>query len=454
METDVTQTDPMNLYDRLMGAALPAIVGLTPFVIYGLERPDIGQARFFQAATLLLTISLGLAWLVGWRPFPGRVTFAAALIILNITSVAVSFSNSRDVLFSLKKYLLPLCGYLFFMSLALHPRRRLVLERIGLVLLPLGGLLALYGTLQYFEIDFYPWLPEVQKNKVIATIGHPNFLASVLGPITFFALGMIFVRRNVRWVLGGGLLIFLILGCMLLARTRGVWLGMVVGLALMFCLLIRYGLKHRVGLRLVRGLIVGATLLIISLSVALFVVLPRLGEVINFRDRIASTYEIKSRFFYWRAAVELAMEKRYTGQGYAMFQPIFWDYTLRQQQSETGPFYYDFMTAISGRNPHHVHNEYLEVFSEQGIPGLALQMALLLFFLYFGYFAIMRQPDPKRALRCIPVYSAYVMILIDAVFSFPWRLPVSLIIFMVVLAWLYDEIYPQPRDQQAGPRAA
>ena len=193
--------------------------------------------------------------------------------------------------------------------------------------------------------------------------------------------------------------------------------------------------------------------MVIALSTALFVVLPAFHAGIDLKERIISDKEIKSRIFYWRAALDLSLQHRVLGMGYAMFDPHFWDYALEQQNTESGPFYYDVLPAISGRTPGHVHNEYLEVLAEQGFAGFIPLSALLIFFLLFGYFGIMARDDPRSAMQSVAIYASFVTILIDAMFAFPWRLPVSLIVFMIVMAWLYETIYPSdgPDSVMPGP---
>jgi O-antigen ligase len=153
---------------------------------------------------------------------------------------------------------------------------------------------------------------------------------------------------------------------------------------------------------------------------------------------------------YWRAATDMAFEKPLFGQGYAMFDPHFWDYMLDQQKQPLAPFYHDMMRSISGVSPEHVHNDYLEILAEQGFAGLVALAAFLLFFLCFGYWALLGQRDTLRAMQGITIFGAFITILVDAFFGFPWHLPVSLIVFMVVLGWLYELIYPQDGAPSGG----
>ena len=247
-----------NLYERIIAWLLPAIVALTPLVvIYALPKPNTGQAYFFMICVLAATLSLGLAWIMGWRPFPERITIPAVLIALIGLTFLGSLSASQNVLGSLKAAMLPLCGFLFFGLIALSPRRRLILERIRLVLILVATLLAVYGILQHFGFEFLRYSSQVEKNKVIATIGHPNYLASALGPILFIVLSSIFAQKKLHGKLLGGLAIFLILFCITLARTRGVWLGLFLGLLFFFVIGTRYCIRQKAGLRWISAVFLG-----------------------------------------------------------------------------------------------------------------------------------------------------------------------------------------------------
>jgi O-antigen ligase len=132
-----------------------------------------------------------------------------------------------------------------------------------------------------------------------------------------------------------------------------------------------------------------------------------------------------------------------------MFDPHFWTYTLQHQKTPMGTYYYDILPAVSGTNPGHVHNEYLEVYCEQGLVGLVALVALMGFFLFYGYLRLMRESDPSRAFYLLALMGALALTLVDAAFGFPWRLPVSIIVVSIVLAMLYDRIYESSEEKTA-----
>ena len=431
-------------YDRLMNWVLPAIVALTPLIIvYALVVPNVGQSYFFKLTVLASMAGLGLAWAAGWRPLPRRLTACAWLFLLNGAVLAVSIALSPQWLFSLKQAMLLVCGGLFYALLVLSPDRSRLLARIHIMLAIMAVALSIYGILQHFGIEFLPYSGEIKKNKVIATIGHPNHLASVLGPCVFIIMSLALGWRGFGRKVAGLAAILVVLVCIALARTRSVWLGLAVGLLGMLVIGLRYGLARRGGLRTVGGVALGSVAVAAALVGAIQFVLPAMKAGIDLRERIASEQEIKSRLYYWKTAIDLGKEGGLFGQGYAMFDAMFWDQTLRHMQSPEGVYYYDILPTITGSSPEHVHNEYLEIFCEEGLAGITAFVALLFFFLLFGYRAIVVNPQPRRALRDLSLYCGLLVMLVDAILSFPWRLPVSMMIMAVLLATVHGMIYPQ-----------
>jgi O-antigen ligase len=441
-------------YDRAVGWLLPLTAGMTPLIVFFPLRPPEQQAYFLILATLLLSASLGVAWMLEMRPLPGRPTAPILLAIGLGLSAAVSIAVTGQYVFSLKRAMLPLCGFLFLGHLTHHPRRRVVLERATLTLAAISVLLAVYGILQFLGVEFLNYSEHMEKNTVIATIGHPNFLGSVLGPMSFILVGLALTWKR-RWARLTALTgIFLLFLCIALARTRAVWLGVACGFLVLLLMTLRYSLRHRLGLRLVATLAGGLAVVGAALVLSLAVVVPAFHRGIDFSERLLSNYEIRSRLYYWNAAIDLERSKPIFGIGFGMFDPSFWPYALDQQRSGKGAFYYDVLPAIAGKTAEHVHNEYLEVFAEQGWVGLTLLVAFLLFFLYFGWLAVMRCADLRQALRMLCYYAALVMTLLDALFGFPWRLPVSLLVFLLIVGSLYELIYPQPAAEPEPPRFA
>lgn len=433
--------DQPGRFDRIMSWALPAIAAATPLVIvYSLQRPNVGQAYFFILATFMAAAAQGGAWAFDFSPMPRRLRAPLFLFALGAVAVLASLPASRSQIFSLKQLLLPAAGVLFYMLVTASPLRRAILPRVSLAMMAVGGLLAIYGIGQHFGLEILNYSDVVRKNAVIATIGHPNYLSSVLGPIVFLTVSMYFSTRRKAWGIPALGLVLLCLCCIILARTRSIWLGLAVATLFMFAGGALYSRRNRAARPIVGKL--GLGILVSLIGLVLFGGIVTLsGNPIGLKERLGSQKEISSRFFYWNAAIDLGRERPVFGRGYAMFDPEFWPYVLRQQKTDMGKYYRDMFPAVSGTNPGHAHNEYIEAFFETGVFGLTALVALLGFFLCYGWLAMMREPDERAAFQRLAVLCALVLMCVDASLAFPWRLPVSLIMLMLTLAWIHEFIH-------------
>lgn len=436
-------TDKPSIFDRIMSWIVPAIAAATPLiVIRTLKTPDVGQSYFFVIAVCAAVATQGVAWVMGWSEFPRRWRLPFWLIALNGVTILISLAYSQNAWFSLRQLRLPLAGVLFLLLIAVSPLRRKLLTRATAGMIVVGALLAMFGIAQYFGIQIpgVVYSEQVHKNVVNATIGHPNHLSSVLGPMVFLTVSMYYAwRKNLLAVPAIGL-VLLSLCCIILARTRSIWLGMMIATAAMAIGGICYILRNRSARPLLAQAGIGALIALGGL-VVFGVLVGMTGRGIDFRERLGSKKEISSRFFYWNAAIDLGGERPLFGNGYAMFDPKFWTYALEHQKTDMSKYYSDVMPAISGTNPGHAHNEYLEVFCEQGFFGLTALLALMGFFLYYGWLRMIREPDAHAAFQQLAVLCALVLTMVDASLSFPWRLPVSMIVLVLILGWMIEFIY-------------
>ncbi len=447
-------SDRVSPFDRIMSWIIPVVAAATPLVVIrSLKTPDVGQAYFFIAVVCAAAAAQGAAWALGWSPFPRRWRLPFWLVALNAVSVLASLPQSQNAWFSLRQLRLPLAGALFLMLIAVAPARRRALTRATAALILVGAVLAVFGIAQYFgvQIPGVVYTEQIHKNVVNATIGHPNHLSSVLGPIVFLTVGMFYGwRRN--WLAIPALgLVLLSLCCIVLARTRSIWLGLLVGAFAMGVGGVCYMLRNRAARPLLSR--VGLSALIALGGLAVFgVLVSMVGHGIDLQERLGSKKEISSRFFYWNAAIDMGRRRPLFGNGYAMFDPGFWNYALDHQKSPMGKYYSDAMPAISGTNPGHAHNEYLEVFCEQGLFGLVALLAFMGYFLYYGWLRLMREPDALAAMQQLAVFCALVLTLVDAALSFPWRLPVSMMVLVIVLGWMIEFMNRPPAPAINAPR--
>jgi O-antigen ligase len=430
--------------------------GLTPVtVIYMFSHPKTGQTFMFIVLTLLTSLLSGLLLLSGRKKLISGIKAIHILIALAVLIVLLSVVHSKVPVYSFRNALLPLAALLFWLHVVFSRNRVSLLRKMTNVLLILSAFLSVYGIAQYLGFEFIEYSEQVHKNTVKATIGHPNHLSSFLGPCLFLAIGNIVMTRLFKYRILYTILLLIIISCIALARTRAIWLGAFCGFASMFMiglLLVgfkRISFRHWLFLQMLTGIILG------FLALAVFVIIPGVSNLpgidkkFDLKGRISSDVEIKSRLYYWKAAIDMGLADTMRGQGYAGYDTGFWNYTLDHFKTSEGRYYKNIIPSISGSTPEHVHNEYLEIFCELGYPGLFVILSILGFFIYFGFIRIFSQESLTGCLHILCCFSGMLLILVDAVFSFPWRLPASLLTTIIIFAWVYEYIYPTRQADDA-----
>lgn len=218
-----------------------------------------------------------------------------------------------------------------------------------------GCLAAAYAILQYFG-----WDPLLQAEtyhagegafRIVrppATLGHASYLATYLVFALFAALALAGRHRNLRWTA----CVVVPIG-ILMSGTRAALLGLAAGLIVLAVL-------KRPRWRQVAA--VGA---FVSLGFAGLLVSPA-GERLRARVRW-SIEDVRggSRLWLWRDSLRMASAHPLTGTGLETFSARFPTY----QSLELAQAYPDFYSESP-------HNVFLDVLTSQGLPGVAVLLAL------------------------------------------------------------------------------
>ena len=173
--------------------------------------------------------------------------------------------------------------------------------------------------------------------------------AVLLGTSLFFAThAKSALSHRATWALGAvtGLMLLTVLFTM----TRGVWIGLALGVPLALATL-----------NWKRGLLTGAAIAILAIAVVALV--PPV------RSRVISTLDYQKthdseRLVLWRANGEMVKEHPWFGLGYG---------ENRRRLRE----YYDRLEVRAGQFESHAHNQYIQFASGTGIPGALLYLAFM-----------------------------------------------------------------------------
>lgn len=359
------------------------------------------RISFFETTFLLLL----LIWLF-------RLVFKKTAAIRFFPWVSVPFgllwllalgSTMRaDLPFLIKLCVLWLAAesWFIFLYFANHLQDRRLLLAVFTALLVSGALQSLLGLAQHVSggtlgLDFFGEAKtflqmragEFLVSRVSGTFGHPNNLAGFLSMVLPLNLALLFapLRRRLKVVLV--LLLVLMTAVLVLTLSRGGWLAFILGslITLFLCLARRH--RHK-ALSLIVALTVTATFL-----VATIVLIEPLQRRLFEEDYGAAQTRIPL------ALVALNIIRHHPWLGVGLTNYV-----------ASAPSYDITREAISYEFPRPVHNEFLLIGAELGLPALALFL-LILGVLGRRLFRAGRHPEqtplPYLALGLIGAFAAW-----------------------------------------------
>ncbi len=275
-----------------------------------------------------------------------------------------------------------------FLIAWLIPDRRSFLERT-FFLLKLGGI-ALAGVAL--------WQLLVLGHDPAGTFRTRNSLAALLNMLAFLLLGDVLRMSGRRRILAAvGL--FILLVTVGIIQSRGAWLGLATGLVLLLIIDLRRDSLRR--WRLPAAVFTAAFVVTLGLTASHPVTgTDVLGRAATLGDVQGAGY---TRFVIWAPAWRLFLQHSWLGTGigtYFMVIPPWLD------PADTSAHFY-------------VHNDYLQLLVETGIPGLATFLLLGVAAVRTAFAGLVRRarPDPLR-LDLAAALSALASVAVHSLFTF------------------------------------
>jgi O-antigen ligase len=369
--------------------------------------PSLGTD--FPDELLLMVLTVLGGWLVLLRPASLSKSFythpLTGLLLIHIVWIGVSTLFSTDVVLSLK-YLLAKIWYVVpFVVLPQIFLKDKKSFRIGFGLMMIAMLLIVIQTL----IRHYGYGFSFEKvNDAITPLfrNHVNYAAMLVCMIPLLLAALQFAKtRWMRRLLFGAFVIAM--AGIVLSYSRGAWLALITG-AIAWWAIRKKLMIWLIGISMV---IVAAVFSWLADDNRYLRYAHNYNQTIfhtDFSEHIAATIAGKDvstaeRFYRWIGGVRMAAEKPFTGFGPNTFYEHYQSYTVT-----------DFRTWVSD-NPEHstVHNYFLLLAAEQGIPGLIIFTFMLLAMLLYAEKNYHHQPD--HFYRTVALCTGIVLVMITTV---------------------------------------
>jgi putative inorganic carbon (HCO3(-)) transporter len=419
------------------------LVFVTPFIFF------TGTYELFEWNKMiwvyLLTIVVTTAWVLRMieakkclvTPTPLDLPIALYLLA-NILSTAFSIDphvSIFGVYTRLNGGLLSTISYilLYYAFVSAFPREK-IKQLLGSLVLA-AGLVSIWGILEHFGID--PsckiiadswaadcWVQEVQE-RVFATLGQPNWLASYLSMVLPLSVGLMVYEKSWQlktFYLGSSLLIFL---SFIFTFSRGGSLGLVSGIVF-FSLLLLVG-KKEIGLPKLPGSGRFITILLALVTLSLLVFGSAFTKPLSFpfskqaptsdsqptsapqttQLEAGGTESGEIRLIVWKGAVTIWKANLLFGSGVETFQDAYYQHRPVEHNLTTE---WDFVYNKA-------HNEYLNLLSTTGTLGLLSY----LFFIAAYFFYLFKKfwtTNPSYRILVIGLGSGVVTYLVSNFFSF------------------------------------
>ena len=328
---------------------LLSLIFLRPF-ISGLAYPVFEM--YFES--FIISIALVVLLFSAQQFRESKINTHILPIFLLLVSYIISTITSINIHNSIKETL-KLLSYIsvFFIVSQTDGRQKTILIKTIVVT---ASIISLYSIYQYFWgyqhtinyirktdaglLSISSYTRDILLSKrAIGTFPSPNILGGYLLMIFFLSLTIVKDKiSNKKWLISS----FLIIVAMVLTKSMGTWLSLI--LTLIALIAISYDRLEKQ-----RWLITASSIFIFL--ILLFIILNRWEYLINLENPENS---ITQRLNYWRTAIGIIKDHSFLGVGPGNFQEVFLKYKV------------DLST-----NTRYAHNIFLHIWSEAGVLGFA-----------------------------------------------------------------------------------
>ncbi len=337
------------------------------------------------------------------------------LIYIIISIISMFFSINKEI--SLK-YLMEIIITIIGAFLIYNIAERKNFKKLIFFLLVIHFIMAIYGLLQHYDMDFFKWNTNF-SGRPLGTIGNPDFFANELLLPLFLLLGyMIYEKKYKIVIVISFLIIFL---CFIFTKVVGAYIGFFGGVFILI-ITIYYLEKEKINNLIKKNKTIILILIILFLIVS-FIITPRFFNWVKngFSDKKRS---IVHRLLMWEASLLMIKDYPVFGTGigtYRMHYPYYQGILLNDPENKE----YDYVVTWMP------HQNYLLVGAETGLAGLGSFLLIITAFFIINYkiFIKYKISDPCA----LGIFTGIFSLLVASLFNTFYNVPSTTFVFFLFL---------------------
>ena len=423
-----------SFYTKAIEATIIGLIILVPIVLHPRCIKVFDPAKEFTFEVLVIVALMFWVLKIIDREEIRFTSTPLNLPILSFIAICVfSLIWSNSFFVSLRELPLFLAGPLLYFIIVNNVREEKQINRIIGAVIIVGAALGIYGIFQYNDIDFSFWAYiEEGRHRIFGLSGNPGYFAGYLIFPLSLAISLFLAAKNRNRK------ILLLIGVLLMGTTLIVTLSRssyaAFGLSLIFMFLL-FLLARGKRFIIDNKKIFIFLLIVIILAVSLFIIpnpLNKLGITISqIKGSISITRLIDVFSSGRRVAIRkftgmMIKDHPILGSGIGTFKYNDLRYQAKFFEQGDNRSIYPYGVADKA------HNEYLQLWAELGIIGLAIFLWLIIAYFNYGVRYLKREKDEQKQGIMIGMMGAVVAFLVDSYLWFPLHLSANL-----SLLWLF-----------------
>ena len=424
---------PGSFYTKAIEVTIIALAVLVPIAFHLRCYDPFTLAKEFTLEALVI---IGLMFWAFKMISREEIKFTPAPLNLPVLSFIAMCTLSliwSDTFFtSLKELPLFLSGPLLYLVIVNNIRGEKQISRIISAVIIVGAALGLYGIFQYNNIDFSFWVPIAGRNKIFGLFGNVGYFAGyIVLPLSLSIPLFLAAKSRKRKIL-------LLIGILLMGTTLIVTLSRssyaAFGFSLLFMFLLFLLTRGKNFIKENNKLFVIVLIVIITISFLFIIPTPlsKPGTVISeIKARISitgitNTFSSGGRGTIWKFTGMMIKDRPILGSGIGTYKYNTFRYQAKFFEQGDNRTIYTYGFAEKA------HNEYLQLWAELGIIGLAIFLWIIITYFNYGIRYLKREKDKQRQGIMIGLMGGIVAFLVDSFFWFPLHLSSNLSLF-----WLF-----------------